>query len=307
VIDADDDPFTIGPVPTSEVGPLTRRAADPPRDWSAESYHRQSDWQLEMGREVLDRLALRGDETVLDAGCGTGRVTRELLERLPRGRVIAVDASPAMVERARAELGDRAEVLVADLAELELPEPVDAIVSTAVFHWIPDTARLFGRLHAALVPGGRLEAQSGGDGNISRVRDALALVTAREPFAEHLAGWPGPWTFRSPVSAAAALQEAGFTDIRAWLEARPVTPDEPEEYLRTVTLGSHLERLPAEHHDAFVSAVAAELPVPPEMDYVRLNLSARRPGGGPPGGDGATDFAPQADEDAGAQPSNGAG
>ena len=92
----------------------------PPRDWDATSYDRMSAPQEAMGRDVLDRLDLRGDERVLDAGCGTGRVTAALLERLPRGEVVAVDGSPAMVEQARERLGDRVEVFVADLLELEL-------------------------------------------------------------------------------------------------------------------------------------------------------------------------------------------
>src|SRR3954452_3077540 len=132
-----------------------------PRDWNATSYEQVSGPLEAMGRDVLDRLELRGVERVLDADCGTGRVTAALVERLPRGRVLAVDGSPAMVEQARERLGDDAEVFVADLLELELGAPVDAILSTATFHWIPDHDRLFARLRDALVPGGRLVAQCG--------------------------------------------------------------------------------------------------------------------------------------------------
>jgi len=95
--------------------------------WDAEVYERNSDPQLTWGLEVLDRLALRGDESVLDAGCGSGALTRALVERLPRGRVVAVDGAQSMVERARATLGEAAEVRLADLADLELSEPVDVV------------------------------------------------------------------------------------------------------------------------------------------------------------------------------------
>ena len=140
------------------------------RDWDGASYDRISAPQEALGRAVLARMELRGDETVLDAGCGSGRVTEALLERLPRGRVIAVDASPSMVEQARgASAGsERVEVRQMDLLELELEEPVDAILSTATFHWILDHDALFRRLHAALRPGGQLVAQCGGEGNIDR-------------------------------------------------------------------------------------------------------------------------------------------
>src|SRR5919107_3106416 len=170
-----------------------------PRDWDAASYQRVSAPLEAMGREVLDRLELRGDERVLDAGCGTGRVTAALLERLPRGEVVAVDGSPAMVEEARGRLGPRAEVFVADLCELELSAPVDAILSTATFHWIADHERLFERLHAALKPGGRLVAQCGGAGNIAAIREAIAQVS-REWKGGPASGTPAwtPWNFATP-------------------------------------------------------------------------------------------------------------
>src|SRR3954454_1715502 len=118
----------------------------PPREWNSASYDRQSDPQLAMARDVIDRLDLRGDERVLDAGCGTGRVTAELLARVPDGTVIAVDGSSAMAEQPRDRLGDDVEAFAQDLLELQLDQPVDAVLSTATFHWIPDHERLFERL-----------------------------------------------------------------------------------------------------------------------------------------------------------------
>src|ERR671915_816751 len=153
----------------------------PPRDWDATSYERMSAPLEAMGRVVLARLDLRGDERVLDAGCGTGRVTAALIGRLPRGEVVAVDGSPAMVEQARARLDGRADVRVADPLELELERPVDAILSTATFHWIADHDRLFARLLAALVPGGRLAAQCGGAGNVAALEAAPAAGGGRRP------------------------------------------------------------------------------------------------------------------------------
>ena len=256
------------------MNPVARRS----HDWDADVYDRVSDPQLAWGREVLERLDPRPDEAVLDAGCGTGRLTELLAERLPRGRLVAVDASPAMVARARERLGERADVRQADLPELRLDEPVDAVFSNAVFHWIPDHARLFGALHAALRPGGRLVAQCGGAGNVASLTEAIGRVSARPAFAAHLDGEPRPWTFACPEEAAAALQAAGFRDVECWLEPKPVRPPSPREYLASVTLGYHLERLPDDLGDAFVDAVAAELPEPLTLDYVRLNIDARRPG-----------------------------
>ncbi len=248
------------------------------REWDADVYHRVSDFQTAWGLEVLDRLPLEGDEAVLDAGCGTGRVTRDLAARLPRGRVVAVDASKDMVRKARENLPGRCEVRRADLRELELETPVDAILSTAVFHWLPDHDRLFARLHAALRPGGRLSAQCGGEGNVASLGSVLGTVARQEPFARQLDGWEGPWNFSSAEAAAARLESAGFVDVDCWLEPKTVTPDDPRAFLATVSLGVHLDRLPAELHDGFLDAVLARLPVPVTLDYVRLNIDAVRPG-----------------------------
>ena len=246
-----------------------------PRDWDAAPYDRVSEPQVEWGREVLERLPLRGDETVLDAGCGTGRVTRLLQERLPRGRIVAVDASPSMVDRARDALRPGTRLVVADLAELDLDEQVDAVFSSAVFHWIPDHAALFASLHRVMRPGARLVAQCGGAGNLRGFHELLRDVCSEQPFAQHFDGWPGPWNFASAEQTGALLQAAGFGDVECWLERRVVEP-KSGDYLRTVCLGHHLERLPAALGDELVARVAERMPSPRTLDYVRLNIAARR-------------------------------
>jgi trans-aconitate 2-methyltransferase len=246
------------------------------RDWDAATYDRVSDPQVEWAGEVLARLPLQGGETVLDAGCGSGRVTAMLLERLPAGRVIAVDSSRAMVAHARAALGDRATVLQANLTELELDDPVDAVFSNAVFHWIEDHDRLFERLFATLRPGGRLVAQCGGAGNVERFHRAAADVGAEPPYADYLAGWAGPWHFAGAEQTANRLRRAGFTEVETWLEPRPVAPPDPTGYLRSVCLGPHIERLPEALRTGYVEAVRDRCGR--ELDYVRLNIDARRPG-----------------------------
>jgi trans-aconitate 2-methyltransferase len=246
------------------------------RDWDAGTYHRVSDVHTEWAEQVLGRLALDGDETVLDAGCGSGRVTAMLLERLPRGHVVAVDAAPSMVAHAREALGERATVFQSNLLELELGEPVDAAFSNAVFHWVPDHPRLFERLHAALKPGAALEAQYGGFGNVEAFHRSADAVGSEDPFAEHLGGWTGPWNFTTAEQAHGWLAQAGFEDVSTWLETWPMRPREPRDYIRTVCLGHHLERLPEDLRGAYVDAVAERLGDPPEIDYVRLNISARR-------------------------------
>jgi trans-aconitate 2-methyltransferase len=244
------------------------------RDWDAATYDQVSHPHERWGRDVVSWLQLRGDETVLDAGCGSGRVTAQLLERLPRGRVVAVDASPSMLAEAARRLAadrERVEFIRADLRRpLPLAGPVDAVLSTATFHWLPDHGRLYRDLAAVLRPGGQLAAQYGGRGNIASVEAAIRRASDGD--------WPGPWTFLSAEEARAHLEAAGFVDVDTWLRQEPTrfaSTAELETFLETVVLGAHLERLPPAERRPFVRAVAAALPRP-ELDYVRLNVVARR-------------------------------
>jgi trans-aconitate 2-methyltransferase len=245
------------------------------RDWDARTYDRVAAPMTRWGLDVLERLPLAGSERVMDAGCGTGRVTEGLAERLPDGHVIALDGSSAMVAEARARLaqfGDRIEYVVADLASpLPIDDPVDAVLSTATFHWVPDHDALFRNLAAVTRPTGRLVAQCGGYGNIGRIKRAAATVGD---------GWLGPAHYETAEDTERRLTAAGYVDVRCWLTEEPTRfePGEPfETYLRTVALGPQVERLPEEDRDAYVHAVAEAIG-DPLVDYVRLNITARRAG-----------------------------
>lgn len=247
-----------------------------PREWDAQTYDRVSDPQYKWGLEVLGRLDLAGNELVMDAGCGSGRVTAKLLERLPHGRVLCVDASEQMIEKAREALGDRADYLVADLSELEVPERVDVIFSTATFHWVLDHDRLFSRLHAALKPGGRLVAQCGGEGNVAKHARAIVEVATRREFIDHFQGLEMMWNFAPADATEERLREAGFADVRCWLEDKPVQPENPYDFTTTVTMGPHLSRLPEELRRQFAEAVLEVEDDPLVLNYVRLNMDATR-------------------------------
>ncbi len=267
------------------------------RDWDAGTYDRVSAPQQAWAAEQLDRLALDGDEVVLDAGCGSGKVTAALADLVPRGRVYAVDAAPSMVAHARQALGTRATVLCQDLAQLALPEAVDVVFSNATFHWISDHDALFAALHRNLKPGGRLLAQCGGRGNIDRFRRLSDEVADEEPFAPYFTDWVKPWNYATAEETAKRLWAAGFRDVETWLEPRPTELDEPRAFITTVCLVRHLDPLPQELREPFVDRVMEQLDDSRAarsseagsragrgregalvvLDYVRLNMTALRP------------------------------
>jgi trans-aconitate 2-methyltransferase len=257
-------------------------------DWNADAYHRVSNPQFEWGLRVLDRLPLTGNELVVDVGCGTGRLTERVLERLPHGRVVGIDLSPAMLAVARQHLrpqfGARVDFIRADAAALPIHAAADAIFSTATLHWVRDHPALFRSLHDALRPGGRLAAQCGGGPNIDRLRRRVRTLMDGPGLAPYFATWREPWEFADAVTTEHRLAAAGFVEIATSVEpAFVVQPnsDAFREFVASVIVRPHLARLPDEALRAsFVDTLTAEAAhdTPPfELDYWRLNISAVRP------------------------------
>jgi trans-aconitate 2-methyltransferase len=240
-----------------------------PRDWDAGAYDRLPIPMTRWGETVVGWLDLAGDERVLDAGCGTGQVTARLLERLPEGSLVALDGSRSMIDQARDRLGDaRVAYLVHDLLDPIPIEPVDAVLSTATFHWILDHDRLFANLAAVLRPGGQLAAQCGGAGNtveLGRVVRELGYDLQEDK------------NFADPERTRERLERAGFVGVECWLhpEPTPIPRGDLELYLRTICLGAVMQRIPADERDDFLEQAAERLPGG-VIDYVRLNIRARR-------------------------------
>ena len=256
-------------------------------EWDARTYHAVAEPQFEWGKSVLAGLELAGDERILDAGCGTGRLTALLAERIDRGIVVALDRSFNMADVASSTLerfGDSAAVVLADLVDLPFAEAFDVVFSTATFHWVLDHDRLFANLFRALRPGGRVRAQCGGGANLARVL-ARANALAREPeYATEFAGWNRPSNFASAEETQARLARAGFADVRAWIEPAPVTfadADAFRTFVATVVLRPYLPRIDGDQRRAafvecLVDAASRDDPAY-TLDYWRLNLTARRP------------------------------
>ncbi len=257
-------------------------------EWNAGSYHKVSGPQTSWGQKVLDRLFVNGDERAIDAGCGSGRVTGELMERLPNGRLIAIDRSWNMLMTARANLrpvlGSRVSFAQVSLPDLPFVGWADLVFSTATFHWIQDHNALFAGIFTALRSGGRLHAQCGGGPNLRHARELAKGVMNSPAFARYFADWDGPWEYANAVDTAERLSNAGFIEIETNLEEAPTTLASAEDYrefVTTVIYHPHLERLPevALKHEfiARVTDLAAKEPVPFTLDYWRLNIQARKP------------------------------
>jgi trans-aconitate methyltransferase len=257
-----------------------------PHDWDGAAYQRLSDPQFRWGLRVLDSIELRGDECALDLGCGPGRLTAELLARLPRGRVIAVDASPSMIATARRQLdhfGARLSFLQGDLLNLELHSIADLAFSTAVFHYVADHARLFRVIHRALKPGGRLVAQCGGGPNLARIRGRADRLMSDPRFAPFFRGWKNPWNYTSAEATAEHLRAAGFVEVDTGLEEAPIHFDDADafrQFARNVVVRLYLAAISDEARreeflDALVAQAGGDTP-PFTLDYWRLNMRAKR-------------------------------
>ena len=264
--------------------------SDPPksREWNAAEYHRLSAPQFQWGLRVLGELRLRGDECLLDACCGTGKLTRILLENLPRGRVVGLDVSRNMVVHARQNLqpdfGGRVRFVAADLVALPFRNCFDGVFSTASFHWVLDHNALFHNLYEALRPAGWLHAQCGGGPNLARLRQRVRALSQTAEFSNWLGKFPEPWFFSDPEGGASHLRAAGFERVETSIEEASfnvASHQEFQQYLRTFVLHRHLELLPNETlRSAFVEKLAdasAHDDTPWTLDYWRLNLRAHKP------------------------------
>ncbi len=255
-----------------------------PHEWDAGIYHRVSTPQRSWGLKVVERLALRGRERVLDAGCGTGRVTLALTERVraANGRVIAMDRSADMARTARTTLPAYVPVVSADLLAMPFRRVFDVVFSTAAFHWVLDQAALYHAIAAVLARGGRLHAQCGGEGNLERFSRRVQALCATPTFAARFEGWTEPWRFLSTTEVERHLHAAGFERVRASLEPEPTPfPDRASyrEFIAHVVLNARMARLEGAPADAsaFLDTLCDAAAADADgylLDYVRLNVVA---------------------------------
>ena len=217
-----------------------------------------------------------------------GKLTRILLQNLPRGRVVGLDLSRNMVLHAQQNLqpdfGDRVRFVAADLVALPFRNCLDGVFSTASFHWVLDHNALFRNLYDALCPGGWLHAQCGGGPNLARLRQQVRALSQTPEFSNWLGRFPEPWFFSDAEGAASRLRAVGFERVETNIEEASfavASNQEFQQYLRTFVLHRHLELFPNDAlRSAFVQKLAdasAHDDSPWTLDYWRLNLRAHKP------------------------------
>jgi trans-aconitate 2-methyltransferase len=254
--------------------------------WDAASYRDVASVQRDWGRALAARHEWRGDERVLDAGCGTADLAAELLDRHPDLTVIAVDSDPNMVGAARehlARFGTRARVEQADIAALPPLPPCDVVFTNAVLHWVADHAAVFRGFKQALRSSGVVLGECGGAGNLKDARAVAAALFEEPPFAEYQDRLKAPWYYPAADETRRRLRSVGFVDVEVEIRDAPVGfPDDESwtRFLRTVVLRMHMAALPEELREDFLAAYrdrAGAAGLKRRLDYVRLRMKARRP------------------------------
>jgi trans-aconitate 2-methyltransferase len=256
---------------------MTKPSEHGAAQWSGSHYDSVSDPQFRWGVDILSRLGDVGSGAVLDAGCGSGRVTEVLCGLQSEADVIAGDISPTMLEEAEkrlARFGPRVRYLRVDLngdlAALSGLAPFAAVVSTGTLHWVTDHDRFYRSIFAMLRPGAPLVAQCGGEGSVESVRLALEDLGVE---------WRGFNHYAGAADTARLLEQAGFEDVWTWLHPEPAEFEDRQtlvDYLLGGVLAPYVARREAGERREIAEAVADRLESP-VVDFVRLNILARRP------------------------------
>ncbi len=259
---------------------------EPDHSWDAKTYDQvSSNVQLEWGRKLLEKRLWTGNEIVMDAGAGSGNLTRVLADKVPNGYVYAVDADSNMVLQAKANLSDcrNVEVIQSRMQEVKLPRAVDVIFSNAALHWVLDQESLFLHFWQLLKPSGELLAEFGGYGNLERIIPSIFKTMQSAQFKEYFVHWKQSWYFPKADNIEKILQNTGFKDINLSLSRQTTAyPDRRSfvDFAKTVIMKPFFGYLPDDaKRDSFLEAFVSELEYAGlgwSLDYVRIGISARK-------------------------------
>jgi trans-aconitate 2-methyltransferase len=231
--------------------------------WDAGDYERHSSAQQRWAQELIVKLALQGDERLLDIGCGDGKVTAELANQLPAGCVVGIDSAASMVRLARArqpadELPNLSFCL-ADALDLPFCASFDVAFSNATLHWVRDHRRVLQGISRCLRSGGRVLLQMGGRGNAAAILSLLAEMMRGLEWREYFSDFAFPYAFYAADEYLPWLEEAGLNLLRVELIPKDMTHDGAgglEGWIRTTWL-PYAERVPEPLRDQFIHQLAA--------------------------------------------------
>ncbi|HET7642722.1 MAG TPA: methyltransferase domain-containing protein [Nitrososphaeraceae archaeon] len=260
-------------------------------NWDASTYHRISDAQESWGHETIEYRKWKGNETVLDAGCGSGRLTKILSIKVPHGKVIAVDSDLSMIRLAKENLVkfSNIEFTHMDISEIKLEEKVDVVFSNAVLHWILNHKKVFERFCQTLNCDGQLLIQCGGYGNLAKTLSILNKVSKSKEFYNYFCNnkgeniWNQTWYFAKNEDTEKILKEIGFRNIQVFIKNKEQKFRNKEEYflfIKTIVLIPYLKYLPNDMlKDKFAKSVVEEIETNAKelqwkLDFVRLNINA---------------------------------
>jgi trans-aconitate 2-methyltransferase len=229
--------------------------------WNASDYADNSSAQAKWGRELISRLKLRGNESVLDIGCGDGKLTAALARQLPKGYVLGVDNSPEMIRFARKSFPlkqfPNLSFKVCDARKLTFSNKFDLVVSFSTLHWVKDHMKILKGIRRALKPGGRILLQFGGKGNAENIIAFADEAIASERWKKYFRNFVFPWNFYGPKEYSPWVKDSGLKLERIKLVEKDMVQEGREGlvgWCRTTWL-PYIDRVPAEIQNEFLSDI----------------------------------------------------
>lgn len=229
--------------------------------WNAADYAANSTVQQSWARELIAKLHLRGDEHILDVGCGDGKVTAEIARAVPRGAVTGTDASAEMIAFAQKTFPTASHPNLAfqvmDAREIKFTQKFDLIFSNAALHWVDDHQAFLRGASAALKPGGRLIVSCGGKGNAHDVFLALRPEMRLKRWREFFRKMTAPYHFYAPSDYEKWLPKFGFKTKKVHLAPKDAVypgTDGFATWLRTTWI-PYAQRVPEAAREEFIAAV----------------------------------------------------